>query len=134
MDNFRVIYGNSCSTTWTFRPPPKTALKTASQSCFFSITFVFTVVYLKNTPVLALFCNCFILSFSRDQLRSLYNICTILVQYLYVYNCTSIVQLLYIYCTTTGVGMDRRRSNQSKGSAESEGKKSIYLIKIHGFL
>ena len=35
-------------------------------------------------------------SHSRDQLRSLYNICTILVQYLYVYNCTSIVQLLYI--------------------------------------
>ena len=43
-------------------------------------------------------------SHSRDQLRSLYNICTILVQYLYVYNCTSIVQVLYIYCTTTSVG------------------------------
>ena len=37
--------------------------------------------------------------FGRDQLRSLYNICTILVQYLYVYQlykyCTTIVHILY---------------------------------------
>ena len=36
---------------------------------------------------------------SRDQLRHMYNICTILVQYLYVYQlyiyCTSIVHILY---------------------------------------
>ena len=66
--------------------------------------------YVDITPISAPFCNRFILRFSRDQLRSLYNICTILVQYLYVYNCTSIVQLLYIYCTTTSVGMVRVRS------------------------
>ena len=41
----------------------------------------------------------------RDQLRSLYNICTIVVQYLYNCKRTNIVQVLYIYCTTTGVGM-----------------------------
>ena len=60
---------------------------------------------LGNTAEKALFSNRFISSLSRGQLRSLYNTCTIFVQYLYVYNCTSIVQLLYIYCTTTGVGM-----------------------------
>ena len=35
---------------------------------------------------------------------SLYNICTIVVQYLYNCKRTNIVQVLYIYCTTTGVG------------------------------
>ena len=71
------------------------------------ITLILTIIYLKNTPILAPFRNRLIPRLSRDQLRSLYNICTILVQYLYVYNCTSIVQLLYIYCTTTSVGGNR---------------------------
>ena len=62
-----------------------------------------------SSGLFALFCNRFTSISSRYQLRSLYNICTILVQYLYVYNCTYIVQLLYIYCTTTGVGMVRVR-------------------------
>ena len=39
-----------------------------------------------------------------DQHWSLYNICTILVQYMYNCKRTNIVQVLYIYCTTTGVG------------------------------
>ena len=66
------------------------------------------------------------LPFSPYQLRSLYNICTILVQYLYVYNCTSIVQLLYIYCTTTGVGpLKYRQSTLVKtgfGALKSRGR------------
>ena len=36
----------------------------------------------------------------------MYNICTILVQYLYVYNCTYIVQVLYI-CRADDVGWER---------------------------
>ena len=67
----------------------------------FYIAATLTAIYPKNTLFFALFHKRLI---SRDQLRSLYNICTILVQYLYVYNCTYIVQLLYIYCTTTSVG------------------------------
>ena len=41
---------------------------------------------------------------ATDQLRSLYNICTILVQYMYNCKRTNIVQVLYIYCTYDGVG------------------------------
>ena len=41
--------------------------------------------------------------FSPYQHWSLYNICTIVVQYLYNCKRTNIVQVLYIYCTTTGV-------------------------------
>ena len=48
------------------------------------------------------------------QLRSLYNICTILVQYMYNCERTNIVQVLYIYCTTTGVGMARMRMGDDK--------------------
>ena len=70
----------------------------------FYIAATLTAIYPKNTLFFALFHKRLILNPSRDQLRSLYNICTILVQYLYVYNCTYIVQVLYIYCTTTSVG------------------------------
>ena len=105
MDNFRIISGNSCSTSVGVPPTSKTAPKTPSLCLLLCIITIFTVIYLENALIFGLFCNRLISRLSRDQLRSLYNICTILVQYLYVYNCTSIVQVLYIYCTTDGVGI-----------------------------
>ena len=71
-----------------------------------------------KTAEKALFSNRFISSLSRNQLRPLYNICTIVVQYLYNCKRTNIVQLLYIYCTTTGVGMaktGRKNGQKSDG-------------------
>ena len=114
MVNFRIIRGNSCSTSVGVPPTPKTAHKTPPLCPILRIILIFTVIYLENALISGLFHNRLISSLSRDQLRHMYNICTILVQYLYVYNCTSIVQLLYIYCTTTGVGTSRRRWRQGQ--------------------
>ena len=68
-------------------------------SAYFCAKLILSAFYPQNTPVFASFYNCLIPKSSRYQLRHMYNICTILVQYLYVYQlyiyCTSIVHILY---------------------------------------
>ena len=101
-DAFSVVYpflpSNPCSIKYSFNSCNPCSIKNSFNSCDSCS---------KSNPCNSRSRNRLFLILSRDQLRSLYNICTILVQYLYVYNCTYIVQLLYKYCTTTSVGMGR---------------------------
>ena len=97
-NDLRLLSGDAFSVVYPFLPGNPCSKNNSFNSC---------VSCSKSNLCDSRSRNRLILILSRDQLRSLYNICTILVQYLYVYNCTYIVQLLYNYCTTTSVGMGR---------------------------
>ena len=107
MDNFRIISGNSCSTSVGVSPTTKTALKTSSRSFFNTQNSYFQLFSTESPRFWHRFITASFPAFQGTNSGR----CTIYVQYLYnictFTNCTSIVQLLYIYCTTTSVGMAR---------------------------
>ena len=102
--NFRIISGNSCSTSVGVSPTTKTALKTSSRS-FFNTQNSYFQLFSTESPR---FWHRFITASFPAIQGTNSGRCTIYVQYLYnictFTNCTTIVQLLYIYWTTTSVG------------------------------
>ena len=94
-DNFRIISGNSCSTSVGVSPTTKTALKTSSRSFFNTQNSYFQLFSTESPRFWHRFITASFPAFQGTNSGR----CTIYVQYLYNICTFTIVQVLYNYCT-----------------------------------